>query len=147
MNLLKQWLLEGKLALFAIFLGVASLGLPWIDLGVYSTDGINTHGFVALVPWIYPMVVILARKALNKILVTTILLNSAIFAAVFALNFTTMFVGREINISGSGLHLFILSTILLFVGCLKYRGAEDGSRSELSDSPSGLPQPYSRLQR
>lgn len=96
-----------------------------VDLGIISATGFQQNGylfFLFFLLFLYPLVTLLFGKPMNKILGMA-LSGVAVFAGIyFAVSKTVEILDSTINAAGSGLYLFIFSSILLLVGVLKYQG-------------------------
>jgi len=128
----ENWGMNGRVIFMALCVALASMFTSWVDVGFLSQSGIQQQGWVLFIFWIYPVYVLLKNLEMNKILG---LLSSAlsIVGAVAYLNWKTIeFFGNSVHVAGTGVWLFLFSSIALFVGVLNYE------RSSMGISKRGL---------
>lgn len=115
-----QWNLGGKLIFIAGCLAIASLFMNWVDLGIISASGFQQDGYLFLVFYIYPMIKLLKDKPIKKGLGLISSLLAVIIGIVFMLSKSTDVFGTTINGAGTGLYIFIIASIMLTIGIVKY---------------------------
>tara|TARA_B100000035_G_C20699216_1_gene421889 strand:+ start:178 stop:570 length:393 start_codon:yes stop_codon:yes gene_type:complete len=116
----KKWNFGRKLMFISSVLALFSLFLPWIDIGIASRNGFSTLGFILLIFYIYPIMNLLKDKEIIKIrgYISSIL---AVIAGIgWVMSNQATFMGKSINTSGSGLVIFIISSIILVIAVWKY---------------------------
>jgi len=128
----ENWGMNGRVIFVALCVALVSMFMSWVDVGFLSQSGIQQQGWLLLVFWIYPVYVLLKNLEMNKILG---LLTSAlsIVGSVAYLNWKTIeLFGNTAHVAGTGVWLFLFSSIALFVGVLNYE------RSSMNISKRGL---------
>lgn len=114
-----------KIILGSALAAIFSLFMPWIAMGIISSNGWNQQGYLFLVLFAYPVIGVFNVKGLNRI--------GGIICGAVALLITVWYIadkhyeimGVSGNASASGLYLFAASTIGLIVGAVKYRQQHD----------------------
>ena len=113
--------LGSKYIMIALVIMVFSLFLPWADIGFFSANGFQKKGFLFLVVYIYPFIKAYKGEAIkwSKASMLGSLLSIFIGVLIYMDNTIEWFYS-EINISGSGLFVFMFSASILTVGIFKY---------------------------
>ena len=112
----KNWSTGQRLIFASSAVAVLSLLLPWADMGLISVNGFAQQGYLLLIFFIYPFYKLLKSTAI-KPLYGFISSGLAVISSIsFALSKTVEVFDTTVNLSGSGLVLFIICSIALFVG-------------------------------
>lgn len=126
----KEWDLGGKLIFSSNVLAVLSLFMPWADLGIFRVSGFQQDGYLFLVLFMYPLYKLLKNAPINK----TIGLISSVAALVLSIMFLSSksvdIFGSTVNAAGIGIYIFVISSIGLIFGVLKYSAVEEKVLSE-----------------
>jgi hypothetical protein len=117
----KHLSLGEKIILGSAAAAILSLFLPWISMGIISSNGWGQQGYLFFLIFVYPVIGVFNVKGLNRIV--------GIICGALALIVTIWYIadkhydimGVTGNASGSGLYLFAASTIGLIVGAVKYK--------------------------
>ena len=115
-----RWSLGGKLIFIASCLAVFSLFLKWVDFGILSVSGFQQDGYLFLVLFLYPLYALFTEKPLNKTLGLISAGLAVILGIYFAFSKTVEIFGSTVNGTGSGLYLFIIASLILIAGVIKY---------------------------
>ena len=105
-----------KIIFSSTLVAILSLLLPWADMGLTSVHGFGQQGYILLIFYIYPLIKILKQEPITKkygIISSSLAVLSSI---VFAFSKSVEVLGTSVNLSGSGLILFILCSIALLIG-------------------------------
>lgn len=115
-----QWNLGGKMIFIATCLAIVSLFMNWVDFGILSASGFQQDGYLFLVLYIYPVYKLLKEKPMKKVagLISSIL--AVVTGIMFMLSKSVDMFGTTVNGAGTGLYLFIIASIMLTVGVIKY---------------------------
>ena len=112
----KKWSVGQKIIFVSSAIAVASLLLPWADIGLISVNGFAQQGYLLLVFFVYPLYQILKSNPI-KPLYGYISSGLAVVCSIsFALSKTVEVFETSVNLSGSGLVLFIICSITLVIG-------------------------------
>ena len=112
----KNWSVGQKLIFVSSAVAVASLLLPWADMGLISVNGFAQQGYLLLVFFIYPLYQILKSNPIKPVYGFVSSGLAVICSISFALSKTVEVFDTSVNLSGSGLVLFIICSITLVVG-------------------------------
>lgn len=115
-----EWKIGGKLIFIATVVAVISLFMKWVDMGIMSASGFQQQGYFFLILYIYPMVKLLQNKPINKMVGIICGAVAIILGVGFILSKSVDIFGESINVSATGLYVYIISAIMLTVGVVKY---------------------------
>ena len=112
----KNWSTGQRLIFASSVVAVLSLLLPWADMGLLSVNGFAQQGYILLIFFIYPLYKLLKSTPI-KPLYGFISSGLAVISSIsFALSKTVEVFDTTVNLSGSGLVLFIICSIVLVIG-------------------------------
>ena len=112
----KNWSTGQRLIFASSVVAVLSLLLPWADMGLLSVNGFAQQGYLLLIFFIYPLYKLLKSTPI-KPLYGFLSSGLAVISSIsFALSKTVEVFDTTINLSGSGLVLFIICSIALVIG-------------------------------
>ena len=112
----KNWSTGQRLIFASSVVAVLSLLLPWADMGLLSVNGFAQQGYLLLIFFIYPLYKLLKSTPI-KPLYGFISSGLAVISSIsFALSKTVEVFDTTVNLSGSGLVLFIICSIVLVIG-------------------------------
>ncbi|MDC3084566.1 hypothetical protein OA439_01650 [Gammaproteobacteria bacterium] len=112
----KNWSTGQRLIFASSVVAVLSLLLPWADMGLLSVNGFAQQGYLLLIFFIYPLYKLLKSTPI-KPLYGFLSSGLAVISSIsFALSKTVEVFDTTVNLSGSGLVLFIICSIVLVIG-------------------------------
>ena len=112
----KNWSTGQRLIFASSAVAILSLLLPWADMGLISVNGFAQQGYLLLIFFIYPLYKLLKSTPI-KPLYGFISSGLAVISSIsFALSKTVEVFDTTVNLSGSGLVLFIICSIVLVIG-------------------------------
>ena len=112
----KNWSTGQRLIFSSSVVAVLSLLLPWADMGLLSVNGFAQQGYLLLIFFIYPLYKLLKSTPI-KPLYGFLSSGLAVISSIsFALSKTVEVFDTTVNLSGSGLVLFIICSIALVIG-------------------------------
>lgn len=117
----KEWNFGGKLIFISTILAIISLFMNWVDAGILRVSGFQQQGYLLLVFYIYPVYKLLKGTKLNKVLGLICSVLAVISSIAFLSSKSVDFFGTNVNAGGAGLYLFIIASILLTIGTVKYK--------------------------
>lgn len=115
-----NWSIGGKLIFISTLIAILSLLLPWIEGDAQPEMGFLQGQSVFLALYIYPFFILAQDKKMNS----AIGVLSSILAIILPLTFL-YYMSRELrqpmpDIISYGLIIFIIASIILIIGVLKY---------------------------
>lgn len=114
------WNMGGKMIFIATVVGILSLFMKWVDVGIVSASGFQQQGYLILVLYIYPMVQLFKTKPINKAIGIVSGILAIIAGVAFLISKNVEFMGESVNVASTGLYIFVLSAVLLTAGIVKY---------------------------
>jgi hypothetical protein len=114
-----EWDQGGKIIFASSCLAIVSMIMPWVDIGIASSNGFSQGGFLLLGFYIYPNLKLLNDQKLNKKTGMILGIISVVLSLAWTVSNTRDFMGNTINVSGLGLELFVASSIALTIGIMK----------------------------
>ena len=112
----KNWSTGQRLIFASSVVAVLSLLLPWADMGLLSVNGFAQQGYLLLIFFIFPLYKLLKSTPI-KPLYGFLSSGLAVISSIsFALSKTVEVFDTTVNLSGSGLVLFIICSIVLVIG-------------------------------
>jgi cytochrome b subunit of formate dehydrogenase len=121
----QEWDFGGKLIFISIILGILSLFMSWVDIGIIRVSGFQQQGYVLLILFIYPIYKLLKGTKINKVLGLICSIIAVICGFAFLRSKSVEFLGSMINAGGAGIYLFIIASIMLTVGIIQYKYQPD----------------------
>ena len=115
-----EWNIGGKMIFIATVVGILSLFMKWVDVGLASASGFQQQGYLMLVLYIYPMVQLFKIKPINKAIGIVSGILAIIAGVAFLISKNVDFMGESVNVASTGLYVFVLSAVLLTAGIVKY---------------------------
>lgn len=112
----KQLSLGKKIILITTVIALISLFLPWVELGILSASGFQQGGYLFLIAFIYPVYCVLKNTYINKVGGLVCGIVALIASIAYISSKSDEIFGTAINVAGSGVYLFLISTIGLIIG-------------------------------
>ena len=103
----KDWSLGNRIIFSSAIIAVLSLLLPWADMGLVTINGFGQQGYILLIFYVYPIYKLLNSKPIKSIYGLLSSLLAIITSISFAFSKTVEVFNTSMNVSGSGLVLFI----------------------------------------
>ena len=113
----KNWSNGQKLIFVSSAVAVASLLLPWADMGLISVNGFAQQGYLLFIFFYLSTLSSIKIKSNQASIFGFISSGLAVICSIsFALSKTVEVFETSVNLSGSGLVLFIICSIILVIG-------------------------------
>ena len=115
---IKKLDISGKIVLASAAVGLLGLLLPWVELkGLGSTSGIGNFWCIVftVICWGIPLYTIFTGKASNSAAIIGGGVVGFIFTLIFYSKNTITVFDKSANLSGSGLYIYLCSTIALMI--------------------------------
>jgi hypothetical protein len=120
----KNWSSGGKVIFVAGCLAVMSILMKWVDVGIASQTGLSQGAFLFLCFWIYPLLMLFKNKAISRLWGLTCSILSVVVTIVYISSKSVELLGKTVNVAATGAWLFLLASIALIFGVLKYSSAK-----------------------
>ncbi len=120
-NKVKEWNIGGKIIFISACISTLSMFMNWVDIGLVSQSGLTQGTFIFLGFYIYPVLMLFKNKSISKTWGLVCSIVAIIFTLIYIDSKSIEFMGNKINASATGAWLFLLSSIALVVGVVKYR--------------------------
>lgn len=139
------WNIGGKLIFIATVIAILSLLLPWIGENGEAELGYQQGASIFLAFYIYPFLILAQDKTMNKVvgIASSALAASAPMILVYHLSREMAL--RMLDIVNWGVILFLLASITLLVGVIKYerylREGEEPKKLVMLKKKRGKPCP------
>ena len=101
---------------------LVSLFMPWVDLGIESRNGFSMlWGLPMMGAFAYPVHKVLSEEIINQKIAYSLAGASTVFCVMWMFNNQIEIFGKSVNVSGSGLFLFLLCLLALTWGVWKHK--------------------------
>lgn len=120
----ENWNFGGKVIFVTACIAMMSMFMDWVDVGIMSQTGLTQGAFVFLGLWVYPVLILFKNKPISRIWGLACAIASIVFSIIYINSKSGEFFGREINASSTGAWLFLLTSMVLIIGVIKYRPTE-----------------------
>lgn len=125
MDKFKQMGLGGKIITISGAVAIFSLFLNWVDMGIISASGFQQQGYFFLVFYIYPVWCTFKNKDIKRVFGIISSALAIISSFAFVSSKSVDLFGETINVASTGLYLFLIASIALLVGVIKYSPVND----------------------
>jgi len=117
----QNWNTGGKIIFSAACAAVLSMFMTWAEVGIFSQNGLAQEAWIFLGLWIYPVLMLLKGKSINRGWGLTCSIVSTVLAIGYIENQTDVpILDISVDTYGSGAVVFLLASIALIVGVVKY---------------------------
>jgi len=117
----KNWNLGGKVIFAAACVATISVLMRWVDVGIASQSGLSQGAFLFLGLWIYPVLMLFKNKAIHRVWGLMCSIASVVLTLGYISSKSVELFGETVNAAASGSYLFLLASIALIVGLVKYK--------------------------
>jgi hypothetical protein len=117
----QNWNTGGKIIFSAACAAVLSMFMTWAEVGIFSQNGLAQEAWIFLGLWIYPVLMLLKGKSINRGWGLTCSIVSTVLVIGYIENHTDVpILDISVDTYGSGAVVFLLASIALIVGVVKY---------------------------
>ncbi len=116
----ENWGLGGRCIFVAACAAMVSMFMDWVSVGFASQSGLTQGAFLFLALWVYPVLMLLKNKPMSRVWGLICSIASFVFTAAYISSKSIELFGKTINAAATGAWLFLLVSILLIVGVVKY---------------------------
>ena len=136
-----NWNIGGKIIFIAACVASVSMLMNWVDIGFRAESGLSQGTFLFLGLWVYLALILLTNKAMDRGLGLVCSIASVGCTVWYISSKSVEFMGSTMNLAGDGAALFLLASVVLIVGIVKYKpvisdkqDAEQGIGTHVSSS-------------
>jgi hypothetical protein len=116
----ENWNLGGKIIFVASCAAMVSMFMDWVSIGFVSQSGLTQGAFLFLVLWIYPVLMLFKNKSISRTWGLICSIASVVLTIAYISSKSIELFGKTINAAATGSWLFLLVSIALIVGVIKY---------------------------
>tara|TARA_B000000557_G_C20688401_1_gene406232 strand:+ start:313 stop:723 length:411 start_codon:yes stop_codon:yes gene_type:complete len=122
----KSFRMNEQIILGSFAIAVLSMFLPWVNLEIMTLNGFQQQGYIFLVALIYPVIFILRGVKYNSLIALILAVITVILTIWFiSTKSLELYDGQSVNVSGSGLWLFLICIIAFTFSLYKELGEDD----------------------
>ena len=137
----EKWNLGGRIIFVSVCIAALSMLMNWVDVGFASSSGLSQGTFLFLGFWVYPVLMLFKNKDIKRLWGLACPIAAAAFTLVYISSKTVELFGESRNAAAGGAWLFLLTSIVLVVGVLKYNPADE--ETTLAEDDQDLAEPAS----
>ena len=124
-----NWNFGGKVIFVATCVAMVSMLMKWVDVGILSQSGLSQGAFLFLGLWIYPFLMLFKNKSISRVWGLLCSIASVVFALSYISSKSIELFGEKVNVAATGAYLFMLASIALIFGIIKYEPADSGENN------------------
>jgi hypothetical protein len=129
----KNWNIGGKIVFISTCVSTVSMFMKWVDIGIVSQTGLSQMAFLFLILYVYPVLMLLKNKPIKKLWGITCSIVAVGLAIWYISSKSIDLFGETANAAASGAWLFLLSSIALIVGVVKYTPYGQDTNSQVAE--------------
>lgn len=115
-----NWNSGGKTIFVSACIGLGSMFMKWADIGLVSRSGLEQGAVLYLGFYVYPLLMLLQSKPIVRLWGLGCSIGAVALTVIYIDSQSIEFFGVTTNVAGMGAYLFILTSVALAVGILKY---------------------------
>jgi len=115
-----NWNVGAKTIFVAACMATLSMFMDWVRIGFAAQSGLSQGTFLFLGLWIYPVLMLLKAQPIRRSWGVALAGSSITLTAIYIGSKSVEMFGKSINAAASGAWLFLLVSIALAVGVVKY---------------------------
>ena len=124
-----NWNIGGKIIFVAACVATLSMLMNWVDIGIASQSGLSQGAVFFLGLWVYPVLMLFKNNAIHRLWGMVCSIASVVFTLIYISSKSVELFGKTMNASATGAYLFLLASIALIVGIVKYKSVASGENS------------------
>ena len=126
----KNWNWGGKVIFVAACVSIVSMFMNWVDIGIASQSGLTQGAFLLLGLWVYPGLMLFKNRPIKRGWGLSCSILSVVFTIIYINSKSIALFGKTVNAAGSGAWLFLLASIALIVGVVRYGSMKSIDKAE-----------------
>lgn len=111
--------------------------MKWVDLGIASANGFSQMTWLLLGFYVYPVSMLFRKKPIHRYAGIGCGASAVLLTIVYIASKQAVVFGRHVNVAGVGPLVFIVVSLALIVGVVKYQPTLPGSDD--SDKQKSVP--------
>ena len=115
-----KWNSGGKMIFISLCISVFSFFLAWVDIGITSRNAINQGTFLLVILYLYPVITIFKNRIMKKTIGIFMSVISIVCVISYIMSKQMILFEKSVNASGVGPFVFIIGSIILLIGVIKY---------------------------
>lgn len=116
----KNWDVGGKTVFLAACTAVLSMVMNWVQLGPISANGFFQGTFLFLGVFVYPVLMLLRQRPIHRKAGIACAVGGVVLALGYIASKSGEVFGQSVTLAGAGPVVFLLASVALLVGILKY---------------------------
>ncbi len=116
----EHWNLGGRIIFVAACAATASMFMDWVSIGFASQSGLTQGAFLLLALWVYPVLMLFKNKLISRAWGLICSIASVVLTSAYISSKSIEIFGKTINAAATGAWLFLLVSIALIFGIIKY---------------------------
>ena len=116
----KNWNVGGKVVFVLGCVAIVSMFMKWVDIGIVSQTGLSQGAFLFLGFWVYPLLMLFSNKSMSRVWGLVCSIASVVVTIGYISSKSIEIFGETANVAATGAWLFLLASIALIVGVIKY---------------------------
>lgn len=129
----KHWNIGGRIVFISTCVSIVSMFMKWVDIGIASQTGLSQMTFLFLILYVYPVLMLLKNNPIKKLWGITCSIVAVGLAIWYISSKSIDLFGETANAAASGAWLFLLSSIALIVGVVKYAPYSQETNSQVAE--------------
>jgi len=120
-----SWDIGGKTIIVSACVAIISMVMKWVDVGVASANGFSQGAFLFLGVFVYPVMKVFSKKAVHRSGGVACGVIGLVLAYGYISSRNVALFGQEIFAAANGPYIFLLASIGLIVGTVKYKSPDE----------------------
>lgn len=116
----ENWNFGGRIIFVAACAAIMSIVMKWVDIGIASQTGFSQGTFLLLGLWVYPVLMIFKNKVIEKSWGLACSIISVVGTLGYISSKSIDLFGETVNVAANGAWLFLIASVALVVGVVKY---------------------------
>ena len=139
----ENWNIGGRIIFVSACVACFSMFMNWWDIGIASQTGLSQGAVVYLALYIYPVYSLFKKQTINRFWGLACAIGAVAVTLEYINSKSGEILGKKFNAAGAGATLFLLASIALIVGVIKYSAPEAAAAPappEAAPTPAEAPQ-------
>lgn len=117
----ENWNFGGRVVFVAGCVAVISMLMDWVDVGIASQSGLSQGAFWLLGLWVYPLLRLFKNRPINRLWGLACATASIVITIIYISSKSVELFDETVNAAATGAWLFLLASVALSIGILKYQ--------------------------
>ena len=120
-----KWNIGGQVIFVSTCGAIVSMFMDWVSIGFASQSGLTQGTFLILILWIYPVLKLFKKEIIDKFWGFVCSLSSIALTIAYISSKSIELLGNHLNAAATGAWLFLLLSVSLMIGIIKYQETTD----------------------